>query len=123
MNDAQQAQVRHVLSSVEQRVRGRAAQGVLDSDTVLALDIIQHALTFTNQPDALLLFREALWERTVSDRTSAAIRQMMEYIVEATNHGEADAASSICNCLHAVTDPDIFEGGIPDQMYRAMSKH
>ena len=123
MNDAQRSQLQHVLSSVEQRIRGRISRGVLDSETVLALDIVQHALSFTNQADALLLFREALWERKVTDRTSAAIRQMMEHIIEAGNRGEEDAASSICNCLQAVTDPDIFRGGVSDQVYRAMTKH
>jgi hypothetical protein len=45
----------------------------------------------------------------------------MEHIIEATNRGETDAASRICNCLHAVTDPDIFRGGLPDQVYKAMA--
>ncbi|HWU89463.1 MAG TPA: hypothetical protein VN253_19515 [Kofleriaceae bacterium] len=121
MNDAQQAQLQHVLSSVEQRIRNRPEQGVLDPETVLALDIVQHALSFTNHAEALSLFREALWRRQVTDGTRAAVRQMMKHIIEAMNRGEGDAASRICNCLHAVTDPDIFRGGLPDQLYRAMT--
>jgi hypothetical protein len=123
MNDVQQVQLQHVLSSVEARIRDRPDRGTLDPETVLALDIVQHALNFTHQPDALQLFREALWERTVADRTKAAVTRMMEHIVEATDRGEVDAASKICNCLETVTDPDIFRGGLPDQFYRAMTAH
>ncbi|TMQ14057.1 MAG: hypothetical protein E6J90_03105 [Deltaproteobacteria bacterium] len=123
MTDAQQAQLEHILSSVEHRIRHRPDRGVLDPETVLALDIVQHALSFTKHAEALALFREVLWQRRVADSTRVAVRQMMEHIMESMNRGALDAASKICNCLHAVTDPDIFRGGLTDQLYRAMAPH
>lgn len=119
MNDAQQAQLRHVLLSVELRIRNRPNRGVLDPDTVLALDIVQHALSFTSHPEALELFREALWQRRLTDDVRTAMRQMMEHIIEATNRGEEDAASKICDCLEALADPEVFRGRRHDASYQA----
>ena len=111
MTAAQVEHVRAVASSLEQRIKGRSEQGLIDKEAVLALDVVAHALTFAKSPDGVTLWREALWQRRLSEPSRAALNELLSYIVDATARGELGAASSICNCLEAVVGREPFSAG------------
>ncbi len=108
MISSQYEHIEYVVRSIERRIRERPDFGVLDSQTVLALDVVMHALQYTHAKDGLLLWREALWRRTLSPQARSAIVEMMEYLMTAAANGEISAVTGICNCLQAVVDPHVF---------------
>jgi hypothetical protein len=110
MTTAQAEHVRAVARSVEERINDRPDYGVLDNETVSALDIVAHALTFAKPPDALTLWRDALWRRRLSETSRAALNELLTYIVGEAARGEMRTVSDICNCLEAVVDLDVRAG-------------
>lgn len=100
--------IERVTRSVEQRIQERPDRGVLDAETVLALDIVMHALVFTEAEGGHSLWREALWQRALSERARAAVVLMLEHLMSAAARGEMGAVTEICNCLRAVVEPDVF---------------
>src|SRR5262245_48659939 len=108
MAESKPPDVHFIIESVEHLIRERPAVGLLDSDTVLAFDIIMHSLQFVNHPQTLDLWREALWCRTVSAITKGAMTEMLEYVNGAIARGELNAAEKICICLSAIVDPAVF---------------
>lgn len=94
--------VTQIVRELESRLRREPVRGVLDRETVEALDVVGHALTFSRHPRALELWRDALWNRRLAAETSAAISEMLQYMVEAANNGRREEVSAICDCLHGV---------------------
>ncbi|MEO7084735.1 MAG: hypothetical protein ABI442_04700 [Gemmatimonadaceae bacterium] len=105
---AEYEHIAHVVRSVEQRIRSRPSDGVLDAETVLAYDIVTHALEFTGAPNALALWRETLLRREFPHDVRAAVTQLMEYLMAAVARGEMGAVTKICDCLGEVVDPYVF---------------
>jgi hypothetical protein len=105
--------IEHVVRSVEHLVRDRPVVGAFDDETVLAFDVLMHALTFTHATNALDSWRAALWQRQVSDSARAAMVTMLEYIMAAAARGEMAAVLDICDCLRDVVNPDVFTGRRP----------
>jgi hypothetical protein len=100
--------VEHVVKSVEHLVRNRPEGVALDHDTVLAFDVLTHALTFVGANQALETWRQAMWQRSVTDSAHAAIVAMLEYIMAAAARGEIEVVTKICDCLRDVVSPDVF---------------
>jgi hypothetical protein len=96
--------LQHLLAAIEQRLRERPEGGVLDPETVLALDIVHHALLFNDTADGLALWREALWGRRLAAAARDAVQHMLESMFAARDRGETDAAARICNCLQVVME-------------------
>jgi len=107
------AHIEHVVSSIESLVRNRREGAALDHDTVLAFDVLTHALTFVGAERALETWREAMWRRRVTDEARAAMIALLEYIMAAVARGEIEAVVKICDCLRDVVSPDVFGGRIP----------
>jgi hypothetical protein len=103
----------NVVQSLEQLLRARPERRGLDSDTVLALDIVTHALVFTGVEDGLSLWREALWGRKLPEQARAAVVRMLEYVMNAAARGEMSAIRDICDCLQRVVGQDVFRGSVP----------
>lgn len=104
MNIATNRPIQDVVDRIERSLQARSHTVLLEPDMVEALDVIQHALTFTHHPRGLALWREALWERKFSDETRQALVSMFEYLTEATAHGDTAAISEICDCLHGFVE-------------------
>jgi len=105
---AQTSHIEHVVHSVEQRLRDRPEQGSLDADTVLALDIVTHAIEFTGVAGGLGLWREALWGRTLQEDARVAVVRMLEHVLRAAERGETNSITNICDCLQQVVRHDVF---------------
>ena len=90
---------------IERRICERPTEGTLDHETVEALDVVHHALNFTNQADGLQIWREALWERKCSNNARSAVIEMLTYLTDALERGETESVSRICNCLNVVLKP------------------
>jgi hypothetical protein len=108
--------IESVAQTIERRVCERPIQGALDPDTVAALDIVTHALTFTKTRNALLLWRAAVWERRFPSETRVAVHNMLEYLIAEYDQGDPSAAAQICNCLHAVLGVDENQTNYPPQL-------
>lgn len=102
--------IEHVVRSVKEQLRDRPDHGVLNSDTVLALDIVTHALEFTTAHDGFFLWREALWGRTLHEEAQVSLVRMLEHVLSAAERGEMSAITDICDCLQPVISPDVFRG-------------
>jgi hypothetical protein len=107
------AHIEHVVNSVEHLVRNRPEGGALDHNTVLAFDVLTHALTFVGANHALETWREAMWQRRVTDGAHAAMVALLEYIMAAVARGEIEVVVKICDCLRDVVSPDVFGGRTP----------
>ena len=94
--------VEQVVQELESRIRRNSVAGVLGRHTVEALDVVGHALTFTRHPQALELWREALWNRQLVPEAREAVRGMLEYMKEAVRAGRNEEISRICDCLQVV---------------------
>ena len=92
-------QIAEIISTIEHGIRKQPCAGLLDHETVEALDVIHHALVFVHHPRGNELWREALWHRRLSVETRQALTQMLEYLTEAVARGETQAVSQICDCL------------------------
>ena len=103
MQEPRERSVAEVVHALDSRLRRDRVTGVLDRETVEALDVVGHALTFTRHPRALELWRDALWNRRLAAETRDAIREMLEYMQDAASSGRREEISAICDCLHAVT--------------------
>lgn len=99
MTVPQSRYIARIVDLIESRIRERPTAGLLDSETVDALDVVNHALSFTRHPRALELWREALWQRKLSDGTRQAVVEMFEYLHAAVARGETSAVAQICDCL------------------------
>lgn len=98
---------RDVTAQIESRLVDGDAH-----DRVEALDVLTHALEFTGAEDALTIWREALHRRQVSERTTAALDELVDYLLNETAKGNHDAASQICDCLGFIgADADRIPAG------------
>lgn len=93
-----------ILSGIEKRVLSLPAVGALTPEAVEAMDIVFHALIYTNEPDALILWREALLRRTLNPRARDSVRAMLAHVEAAHYRGEA--VQDICDCVTALFDPE-----------------
>ena len=100
-----------VAQVIERRIRDRPTVGTLDRETVEAIDVVHHALNFTKQPRGLQVWREALWERKVSDTARSAVIEMLKYLTDAMERGETEAVSRICDCLNVILIPLLRDEG------------
>ncbi len=100
--------IKHIVNSLETRLREAPASGRLDAETVLALDIVTHALEFTHSRDGLFLWREALWGHTLREDARLAVVKMLQHVLEAAERGDADAITDICDCLQQVVGHEVF---------------
>ena len=92
--------IEQALADLERSVGGtRRAGAVLGRGVINALDILHHALEFTEHPRGLLLWREALYEGTIAPDGRTAIRQMLAVLNEAAVNDEAQRILDICDCL------------------------
>jgi hypothetical protein len=107
--DHGQSHIDHVLRSVEQLLALRPERGELDRETILALDIVTHALEFTRVEGALSLWREALWGRRLPAQVRIAIIQLLHYLMSAAVSGDMGSITEVCGCLHKVIEPDVFK--------------
>lgn len=105
---ASDSHVAHVVYAVEQLVAMRPDAGTLSEETALALDIVTHALEFDQAPDALSVWRAALWQRTLQPRGREAVTRMLEHLMTLAAQGRLDAVAEICNCLPGILRPDVF---------------
>lgn len=98
------AHIAGVVQNIEDRIKAHRKGAILQRDTVEAIDIVHHAVTFVGHPRALELWREALWERRLARGAKQAIIEMLEYLLEAVARGEFSAVSRICDCLYVLLD-------------------
>src|SRR5947209_3754858 len=98
--------IAEVISKIEHDIRKQPRVGLLDHETVQALDVVHHALIFAHHPRGNELWREALWHRRFSVETREALTQMLEYLTEAVTRGETQAVSEICDCLQVFVGPN-----------------
>ena len=111
--------VASLVPELESRLGRPAAQGVLDRETVEALDVVTHALAFVGHPRGLELWREALLRRRFSDEVRQAVVTMLEYLTDAVAEGRTDEVSEICDCLFVVLEttpphPELHEREFAD---------
>jgi SAM-dependent methyltransferase len=98
--------ITELVDRLEARIRDGSAEGVLAPDTVEALDVVNHGLSFTRHPRGLALWRQALWQRQLSADARQAVIEMLEYLESAGARGETRAAAEICDCLTAFLAPE-----------------
>jgi hypothetical protein len=91
-----------LVQALERRLQRPATAGVLDRETVEALDVVNHALDFVRHPRGLDLWREALWERRLPEEARQAVVRMLEYLADALAQGKREEVSRICDCLHVI---------------------
>lgn len=98
-----------ITQALEHQLSVRPTQGSFDPNVVLALDIVRHALEFSHTPDALALWREALWHRRLRPEARVAVLEMLEYALEAAARGELTAITNICDCLQQILSDGVFD--------------
>ncbi len=99
-----------IASGIEERVSRLPTVGALTREAVEAMDIVFHALIYTNEPNALALWREALLRRTLNPRARGAVHSMLAHVEAAHYRGEA--VSDICDCVIALFDPAMEVKGV-----------
>ena len=100
-----------VARFVELQITAPSRSDVPDTQTVLAFDILTHALSYAKPEGSMVLWRTALWQRTLPEPARSAVVHMIEQVVSQHARGQINAAAEICNCLNAVIGPHI--GGVP----------
>jgi SAM-dependent methyltransferase len=115
MTDPRFPSIHRVIDVVEDRIRSRPSDGVLSSDIVEALDVVNHSLSFAHHPRALALWRDVLWQRHVAPEVRRAIFEMFAHLQSALARGETAAASEICDCLSTFLSPQIELGTMPTE--------
>lgn len=78
----------------------------LGPSTVLALDVLYHALMFVEHPEGLSIWRTALWEGRLEEPGVVAITALLEHLNAAVAAGEAHRVTEICDCLEELMDPN-----------------
>jgi hypothetical protein len=101
MTDSDSAHVQTLVAMIESRVSRPRVDGVLDSETVEAIDVVQHALSFVQHPCGLELWREAVRGNRLAPEARDAVAAMMGHLLAAVAHGEFEAVTRICDCLGA----------------------
>jgi hypothetical protein len=107
MQTSQEEHINNVVQSIRRRIETRllrvtAIGQKLDPDTVEAIDVVHHALTFIRHPRGLELWRRALWGKELDPQAEAALREMLVYLLAAVERGELEAVNRICDCLHEI---------------------
>jgi len=96
--------IHQIVDQIERQISERPEEGTLPRAQVEALDVVYHALVFNHHPRGLALWREALWQRRLPEEARQAVVEMLKHVSGAVAHGEAQAASRICNCLQIFVD-------------------
>jgi hypothetical protein len=80
----------------------RGPGDTLATETSEALDILGHALELCDTPNALAVWREALWHGRLTADGRAAVMTMLEFINRAVSEGRQHLIFEICDCLAAL---------------------
>jgi hypothetical protein len=90
------------VARIARSISDRSVLGLLPDESVQGLDVLYHALIFTQTPDALSIWRTALWERTLTDQGRAVMTEMLNYLNREVRDGRGEAVSGVCDCLTAI---------------------
>ena len=90
------------VARIARSISDRSALGLLPHESVQGLDVLYHALIFTQACDALSIWRTALWERLLTEQGRAAMTEMLNYLNREVRDGRGEAVSGVCDCLTAI---------------------
>jgi hypothetical protein len=77
----------------------------LPKPTLEALDIVTHAVEFSQTPNGFEVWRTALWQRHLTEEGRSAVTTMLEYVNSAVLSGQQHLIWAICDCLGLLLTP------------------
>lgn len=78
---------------------GIRAGDLLSHEAVEAVDVVNHALAYSNHPDGRRIWSEVIREGVISDEAKRAVVAMVKGLNEALRAGDESAVLEICDCL------------------------
>jgi hypothetical protein len=93
------AVVAHLRQDMTDRTDGRLGPGAVE-----AMDILNHALVYSNKPDGWTIWSHALRTGVVTKKAESAVIAMVEGLNEAVEAGDDWQVLQICDCLGAIFD-------------------
>lgn len=91
-----------VLAKVEGGLAHRDDSDALSRKAVEALDVVQHAVAYSNPPGGMESWRHAMRAGELSDVARTAVTRMVEDLNAAIERGEEERVISVCDCLQVL---------------------